>query len=67
MSNEIAVEIKSKRIASRLIDVFEGEKANSAITKKADVELLDKEIDQHERLIEIYRSKILGSVLREIY
>nr|BDT27648.1 phosphatidylserine/phosphatidylglycerophosphate/cardiolipin synthase family protein [Bacteriovorax sp. HI3] len=67
VSNEIAVEIKSKRIASRLIEVFEGEKENSAITKKADVELLDKEISQHERLIEIYRSKILGSVLREIY
>lgn len=67
VSNEIAVEIKSKKIASRLIEVFEGEKENAAIAKKVDVEFLDKEIDQHERLIEIYRSKALEKILLEIY
>ena len=67
VSNEISVEFKSKEIAGRLIDVFENEAGDNAITKKAEVSDLEKEISQYERLIEIFRSKILGSVLREIY
>lgn len=67
VSNEIAIEIKSKEIAGRLIDVFEGEANNEAITKRATSEQLDLEIEKHETLIKFYRTKILGSVIREIY
>lgn len=67
VSNEIAIEIKSKDIAGRLIDVFEGEANNEAITKRATSEQLDLEIEKHETLIKFYRTKILGSVIREIY
>ncbi len=67
VSNEIAIEIKSERIAKRLIEVFEHEKTNQNITQKADTDLLLKEINQHRKKIKIYRNTILGSFLREIY
>lgn len=67
VSNEIAIEIKSEAMAKRLIEVFEREKSDSKITKEVDSEFLQKEIDQHQRQIRIYRNTILGSILREIY
>ena len=67
VSNEIAVEIKSKRIADRLIDVFESEKNDSLITQEATVETLSKEIETHKKQIKFFRKGGLGALLREIY
>lgn len=67
VSNEIAVEFKSKKVASRLIEVFESEIQDTKITKKADGDFLDQEIKEYKSLIRIFRNKLLGSFLREIY
>ncbi len=67
VSNEIVIDFKSKPIADRLIEVFEGEKADPKITQKADAEFLQKEQDQYSRKIRYIRTKALSKLLKEIY
>lgn len=67
VSNEIAIEIKSKAIADRLIEVFEYESGNPAITTKADLSFLEQEYDKYKMQIKILRVKLLEGILREIY
>jgi putative cardiolipin synthase len=67
VSNEIVIEIKSKTIADRLIEVFEYEAGNSAITSKADLSFLEQEYDKYKMQIKVLRVKLLEGILREIY
>lgn len=67
VSNEIVIDFKSKAIADRLIEVFEAEKADPQITRKADAEFLQKEKDQYSRKIRYIRTKSLSKLLKEIY
>jgi putative cardiolipin synthase len=64
VSNEIAVEIKSKAIAARLIEVFEDEKADSSKTKRADVELLEEQQEHYARRIKYIRTKAVGGLIK---
>jgi putative cardiolipin synthase len=67
VSNEISIELFSKEVAGRLIEVFDSEIADRNITKAEDADLLEKEISKFKKKIKVLRSKIIGSVLREIY
>ncbi len=67
VSNEIAIEIKSKPIAKRLIEVFENETANTAITMKADFNFIEQEYNKYKMQIKILRLKLVEGILREIY
>ncbi|MEA9357484.1 phosphatidylserine/phosphatidylglycerophosphate/cardiolipin synthase family protein [Bacteriovorax sp. PP10] len=67
VSNEIAIEFKSKPIADRLIEVFEYESGNPAITMKADLNFLEQEYEKYKMQIKILRMKIVEGILREIY
>lgn len=67
VSNEIAIEFKSKPIADRLIEVFEYESGNPAITQKADLNFLELEYEKYKVQIKILRMKIVEGILREIY
>ena len=67
VSNEIVVDFKSKAIAARLTEVFENEKSDTKITKKADAELLQKEFNQYKRKIKYIRTKAVSKLLKEIY
>ena len=67
VSNEIAVEFKSKEIAKRLTDVFEEETSNPLITKPADIDLVNKQIEINKYIIKIFRSEMISGVLKEIY
>lgn len=67
VSNEIVIDFKSKAIAERLTEIFEGEKADSSITSKADAEFLDNENRLYKRMIRYVRTKALSSLLKEIY
>lgn len=67
VSNEIAIEFKSKAIADRLIDVFEYESGNPAITQKADLNFLEQEYDKYKMQIKVLRLKMVEGILREIY
>jgi putative cardiolipin synthase len=67
VSNEIAIEFKSKPIADRLIEVFEYESGNPAITQKADLSFLEQEYEKYKVQIKILRLKIVEGILREIY
>ena len=67
VSNEIAIEIKSKPIAKRLIEVFENETANTAITMKADFNFIEQEYNNYKMQIKILRLKLVEGILREIY
>jgi hypothetical protein len=67
VSNEIAIEFKSKPIADRLIEVFEYESGNPAITQKADLNFLEQEYEKYKVQIKILRLKIVEGILREIY
>ena len=67
VSNEIAIEFKSKELADRLIEVFESETNNPAITQKADLEFLEKEYGKYKLQINTLRVKLLEGILREIY
>lgn len=67
VSNEIAIEFKSKRIADRLIEVFEYESGNPAITQKADLSFLENEYEKYKMQIKVLRLKIVEGILREIY
>lgn len=67
VSNEIAIEFKSKALADRLIDVFESEAGNPAITQKADLSFLETEYNKYKLQIKVLRIKLLEGILREIY
>lgn len=67
VSNEIVIEMKSKTIADRLIEVFEYEAGNSAITTKADLSFLEHEYEKYKMQIKILRVKLVEGILREIY
>lgn len=67
VSNEIAIDIKSKAIANRLIEVFDEEKSNQSVTKKADVELLEKQIKKNKNKIKAFKIPFVEGILREIY
>lgn len=67
VSNEIVIDFKSKAIAERLTEIFEGEKGDPKITSKADVEFLENENRLYKRMIRYVRTKALSSLLKEIY
>jgi cardiolipin synthase len=67
VSNEIVVEIKSERIAARLIEVFDEEKNDSNITNLVDGKFLQEEIDLYKKEIKRLHSSFIGGVIREIY
>lgn len=67
VSNEIAIEIKSYKLAQRLIEVFDSEVLNPEITSFTTSDYLRQEINEHKKLIKILRSKPVGAILREIY
>lgn len=67
VSNEIAIEFKSKPIADRLIEVFESESGNPAVTMKADLSFLEHEYEKYKMQIKALRVKIVEGILREIY
>lgn len=67
VSNEIAIEFKSKEIADRLIDVFEAESSDPTVTKKADLSFLESEFEKYKIQIKLLRTKIVEGLLREIY
>lgn len=67
VSNEIAIEFKSKELADRLIDVFEFEVSDSTVTRKADLNFLEAEYEKYKIQIKLLRTKIVEGILREIY
>lgn len=67
VSNEIAIEFKSKKIADRLIEVFEKEASDPTITTKADLSFLEHEYEKYKAQIKLLRMKIVEGILREIY
>lgn len=67
VSNEIAIEFKSKKIADRLIDVFEAEANDSKVTTKVDLNFLRSEFEKYKLQVKILKMKIVEGVLREIY
>ena len=67
VSNEISVEFKSKQIADRLIDVFNNEKNDSLVTKKADLDFLKNEFEKYKNQVQILNLNIVEGILREIY
>ena len=67
VSNEIAIEFKSKKIADRLIEVFEKEVSDPTITSKADLSFLEHEYEKYKMQIKLLRIKIVEGILREIY
>ena len=67
VSNEVAVEIHSEVLAGRLIQVFNEESQNLAITKPATKEIFLKEIEENKLKIKIFKNPFVGGFLREIY
>lgn len=67
VSNEIAIEFKSKELADRLIDVFEFEASDSTVTRKADLNFLETEYEKYKIQIKLLRTKIVEGILRETY
>ena len=67
VSNELSVEFYSKEIAERLITVFDQEISDRSVTKIEDAALLEKEIEANKKKIKIFRNKLIGGYLREIY
>lgn len=67
VSNEIAIEFKSKELADRLIDVFESEASDSTVTRKADLNFLEAEYEKYKIQIKLLRTKIVEGILRETY
>ncbi len=67
VSNEIALQIKSKDLALKLISVFEAEKSNENITNKASIGFLQDEISQFSTKIKILRLKFVRGFLQELY
>lgn len=68
VSNEIMIDIKSERLASHLIDVYEGEKHDSSITNQVDEDFLQNESDVHAKKIKSLRKDgLVGKIIREIY
>jgi phosphatidylserine/phosphatidylglycerophosphate/cardiolipin synthase-like enzyme len=67
VSNEISIEFFSRDIAGRLIEVFDHEISDRKITKIEDASLLEKEMGMFKKKIKFLRSKVVGSLLRELY
>lgn len=67
VSNEIAVQIKSKNLAEKLSIVFDEEKNNASITKKVESSFLKLEMNELKKKIKFFRGRIIKGVLREIY
>ncbi len=67
VSNEIAVEFKSKEIAGRLIEVFDEEISNIKLTKKVKQKSLLNEINEHFKWIKVLRADIIADIVRELY
>lgn len=66
VSNEIAIEFKSKAIAGRLIEVFDEEISNVKLTKKVKDKTLLDEINKHFKWIKLLRADIIGDIVREL-
>jgi cardiolipin synthase C len=67
VSNEIAVQIKSKNLAEKLTKVFDEEKNNYTITRKVESSFLRNEMNELKKKIKFFRGKLVKGVLREIY
>lgn len=67
VSNEIAIEIKSEQIASRLIDIFESDKQNPTLAKPVGTDFLEQMYRRHRVMVNILQFSPLNHVLQQLY
>ncbi|MBY0414926.1 MAG: phosphatidylserine/phosphatidylglycerophosphate/cardiolipin synthase family protein [Bdellovibrionales bacterium] len=67
VSNEISVEFFSRPLATRLLEIFDGEKNDPKITNKVSAEQLEREVEENKKKIKFLQKDFIGSFLREIY
>jgi len=67
VSNEIALQIRSKDLAQRLITIFDQEKEDEKITNKVSSDFLADEINQLKNKIKLLRTKFVRGFLLELY
>ncbi len=67
VSNEIAIEFKSEEIASRLIEIFESDKANPTLAKPVDTEFLEKMYRRHRVMVKLLQFSPLSHIMQQLY
>ncbi len=67
VSNEIALQIRSKDLALKLITIFDHEKENEQVTFKANSDYLSKEINDLKLKIKFFRLNFVKGFLKELY
>lgn len=67
VSNEIMIEFTSAKIAARLIEIFESDKANPEIAKPVDTEFLQNFKHKHRKMIALLKITSLEDILKELY